>query len=288
MMEILKVFLVCASLFALSVLGQQGYEVKHFTDCKSAGLCCEQVNNTCYVPNARKMDGTVGNCFCDTKCLQMKDCCVDFEQTCQARDCVMDEWSEWSECSNSCGRGRQHRKRAIVQEAAFGGKPCPTATKSKQSCYGEYGCLQQSVEYSREEMAEVGYIMPANFSIYRISKNYSPEHDIRKNLFFKNFQDNRIPRKPAYRAIFKVKHVGRNCQFSDWAKVLVKDAEVCVECQPTSMNKRLERCRGHGVFHQETTWKAIEVKNCHGTWKMITHHTSDTCNHQGDHDFVLV
>lgn len=65
----------------------------------------------------------------------------------------MGEWSEWSQCSNSCGRGRKNRKRAIIQEAAFGGKKCPTATKSKKGCYGEYGCLQQSVEYSREEMA---------------------------------------------------------------------------------------------------------------------------------------
>ena len=43
--------------------------------------------------------------------------------------------------------------------------------------------------------SEVGRIYPANFSIFRISKDYSPQHDIRKNLFFKNF-DNVIPRKP--------------------------------------------------------------------------------------------
>lgn len=91
-----------------------------------------------------------------------------------------------------------------------------------------------------------------------------------------------------YSAVYKVTHVGRACQRSSWAKVLEKGAEVCVECQPTSMNKRLERCTGHGVFHEETTWKAIAVKNCHGKWKMITHHDFKTCNHQGDHDFVLV
>lgn len=287
-MEIIKVIFILASFCAFSVLGQQGYKVKHFTGCVSAGLCCEQVNNTCYVPNSRKLDGNVGNCFCDSKCLQMKDCCVDFEEHCKARDCIMGEWSEWSECSNSCGRGRKHRKRAILQEAAFGGKKCPTATKSKKGCYGEYGCLQQSVEYSREEIREVGYLMPATYSIYRVSKNYSPQHDIRKNLFFKNFQDNVIPRKPAYSAVFRVTHVGRACQRSSWAKVLEKGAEVCVECQPTSMNKRLERCTGHGVFHEETAWKAIAVRNCHGKWKMITHHDFKTCNHQGDHDFVLV
>lgn len=82
-MEIIKVIFIFATFCLISVLGQQGYEVKHFSDCRSAGLCCEQVNNTCYVPNARKVDGSIGNCFCDSKCLQMKDCCVDFEETCR-------------------------------------------------------------------------------------------------------------------------------------------------------------------------------------------------------------
>jgi len=44
---------------------------------------------------------------------------------------------------------------------------------------------------------EVGYIMPRNFSIFRISADYSPQYDIRKNLFFKNF-DNIIPRRSAW------------------------------------------------------------------------------------------
>lgn len=288
-MEVLKVVFAFACFGTFVVLGQQDRQYKHITGCASAGLCCEQLNNTCYIPNARKMDGEVGNCFCDSNCLTMQDCCADFTQACQARDCEMGEWSEWSKCSNPCGRGRKHRKRAIIHPAAFGGKRCPTATRSKKACYGEYGCLQQSVEYSREEITEVGYIMPANFSIFRVSSNYSPQHDIRKNLFFKNF-DNIIPRKPVYRAFYRVTHAGRGCKrsSSEWAKVLEKGAEVCVECQPTSMNKRLERCRGHGVFQQETTWKAIEAYNCHGKWKMITHHESNTCNHQGDHDFVLV
>lgn len=61
------------------------FEINHYTGCASAGLCCEQVNNTCFVSNARKIDGTVGNCFCDSKCLQMQDCCVDFEDACKGR-----------------------------------------------------------------------------------------------------------------------------------------------------------------------------------------------------------
>jgi len=69
-----------------------------------------------------------------------------------AQDCMMGEWSAWSECSNTCGKGSKTRKRPIIQYRAFGGGHCPTPTKAKKICHGDSGCLQQSVEYSREEM----------------------------------------------------------------------------------------------------------------------------------------
>ena len=69
-----------------------------------------------------------------------------------AKDCLLGDWSTWTECSNSCGKGSKQRKRAIIQERAFGGKRCPGPRRQKTACHGEFGCLQQSVEYSREEM----------------------------------------------------------------------------------------------------------------------------------------
>ena len=69
-----------------------------------------------------------------------------------AKDCIMGEWSAWTECSNPCGKGSKQRKRAVIQESSFGGKRCDGPRRQKQACHGEYGCLQQSVEYSREEM----------------------------------------------------------------------------------------------------------------------------------------
>lgn len=81
-MELTKVSIVLGLVWVSFALG---YEVRYQTGCQSAGLCCEQVNNTCYVPNSRKIDGNIGNCFCDSKCLQMKDCCVDFEDACNGK-----------------------------------------------------------------------------------------------------------------------------------------------------------------------------------------------------------
>lgn len=81
-MEVIKVLALFLVIITVSCFG---YEIRHQTGCASAGLCCEQVNNTCFVPNSRKIDGGIGNCFCDSKCLQMRDCCVDFDSTCNGR-----------------------------------------------------------------------------------------------------------------------------------------------------------------------------------------------------------
>ncbi|XP_042610449.1 spondin-1-like [Cyprinus carpio] len=46
-------------------------------------------------------------------------------------DCLMSEWSEWSECSKSCGKGHLIRTRMITLEPQFGGDPCPETTQKK-------------------------------------------------------------------------------------------------------------------------------------------------------------
>ncbi|PVD31612.1 hypothetical protein C0Q70_07028 [Pomacea canaliculata] len=38
------------------------------------------------------------------------------------------------------------------------------------------------------------------------------------------------------------------------------------------------RCMGHGVFAKTTSWKAVDVKHCHGTWEMVQQHEPCTCN----------
>jgi hypothetical protein len=40
-------------------------------------------------------------------------------------DCQVSAWSVWSGCSASCGRGWLARGRAVLREAAPGGRPCP-------------------------------------------------------------------------------------------------------------------------------------------------------------------
>jgi hypothetical protein len=46
-------------------------------------------------------------------------------------DCVVSDWSPWSDCSGSCGGGIQKQTRTIIQRPENGGKACPELTQSK-------------------------------------------------------------------------------------------------------------------------------------------------------------
>lgn len=62
---------------------------------------------------------TAGNEYgvsCDTFTLEKKEVCPS--SACP-RDCVMSDWSPWSECSAECGVGVRHRIRYVVHEVRF-------------------------------------------------------------------------------------------------------------------------------------------------------------------------
>ena len=41
------------------------------------------------------------------------------------RDCIVGEWSEWSQCSKGCGGGKRTATRQVLYPAKFGGNECP-------------------------------------------------------------------------------------------------------------------------------------------------------------------
>lgn len=45
------------------------------------------------------------------------------------QDCIVADFSAWSECSKTCGKGLKHRSRHIVAPPRFGGSACPDLTE---------------------------------------------------------------------------------------------------------------------------------------------------------------
>uniref|UniRef100_A0A5S6Q5X9 Spondin-1 n=1 Tax=Trichuris muris TaxID=70415 RepID=A0A5S6Q5X9_TRIMR len=50
------------------------------------------------------------------------------------KDCVVSGWSDWSDCSQTCGRGMKERVRTILSPAQNGGQPCPVELVEKARC----------------------------------------------------------------------------------------------------------------------------------------------------------
>ncbi|XP_008582846.1 PREDICTED: spondin-1 [Galeopterus variegatus] len=69
---------------------------------------------------------------------ELGDCNEELEQVekCMLPECPIDceltEWSQWSECNKSCGKGHMIRTRMIQMEPQFGGAPCPETVQRKK------------------------------------------------------------------------------------------------------------------------------------------------------------
>ncbi|TFK11426.1 peroxisome proliferator-activated receptor gamma coactivator 1-beta-like [Platysternon megacephalum] len=69
---------------------------------------------------------------------ELGDCNEELEQVekCMLPECPIDceltEWSKWSECNKSCGKGHMIRTRMIQMEPQFGGAPCPETVQRKK------------------------------------------------------------------------------------------------------------------------------------------------------------
>lgn len=72
------------------------------------------------------------------------------EQACLVpcpRDCVVSEFSQWSKCSNGCGKQPQHRTRVAIAPPLYGGSQCPNLTESR-ICDTPISCPLGEEEYT--------------------------------------------------------------------------------------------------------------------------------------------
>lgn len=88
--------------------------------------------------------GVAERCFLSSPPrLDYVTCAFDFRSACppltsqpsglsSAIDCVMSDWTEWSECNKSCGKGHTIRTRTLTLEPQFGGDPCSETIQRKK------------------------------------------------------------------------------------------------------------------------------------------------------------
>ena len=48
--------------------------------------------------------------------------------------CQVSEWSPWSDCSVSCGRGWSSRERYVITQPQNGGRECPKKLSKRKKC----------------------------------------------------------------------------------------------------------------------------------------------------------
>ena len=57
------------------------------------------------------------------------------ERDSTVKDCDLTEWTEWSVCSQACGKHAfQYKRRTIAQKPENGGKECPFKLERKRKC----------------------------------------------------------------------------------------------------------------------------------------------------------
>jgi len=79
---------------------------------------------------AVKVEPAFGGAACTN--LSQKEACSNF-----CADCVWTNWTQWSDCSTSCGTGSQERSRGIAVELKGRGKNCSGPAKETKMCNQE-------------------------------------------------------------------------------------------------------------------------------------------------------
>lgn len=107
-------------------------EVSDWSQWSDCSLTCSSENSIGVSKRTRKVvqdNNALGNA-CDGDLEQTIGCS---RMQCPV-DCKLSEWSQWSECSTSCGPGISERERSMSTPAQYGGRDCAEESYQKKYC----------------------------------------------------------------------------------------------------------------------------------------------------------
>uniref|UniRef100_A0A0N5B016 SMB domain-containing protein n=1 Tax=Syphacia muris TaxID=451379 RepID=A0A0N5B016_9BILA len=181
------------------------------------------------------------SCYCDEYCVKYGDCCADYVLTCNVRDCVVENWSQWSDCIpdnrvRRCGSGIQTRVRRVISEAIGGGQQCPSLTE-KKTCFKHCPRRASRCMYT--------LLLLRCSQIFNLNKN---------DLSF-------------YCVKYKLEWINRNCIDPRFKPKLYKGNVICAECQPDSqLHQPDARCALDLDDGDTGFWKLLGSRSCNGIW----------------------
>ncbi|XP_058829892.1 somatomedin-B and thrombospondin type-1 domain-containing protein-like isoform X1 [Topomyia yanbarensis] len=216
--------LMLLQLIAFFVTGAYG------GSCRDAALCCNGRDSACVVqkvpPNAITSDFNVKPCYCDHACLKLGDCCGDFKAYCGVIDCVVSEWSRWSECDAVCGPGTSSRTRTIRQQVHNGGKHCPSLVQ-KRDCQGSSCRTANTLRL----LGETAKLLPVAtlplLNRVEIGSAISPRVERELLNSHSTFNHNRVD---GYCIAFEIMKVSKHCQEVPDYRTLTEGDRVVVRC----------------------------------------------------------
>jgi len=101
-----------------------------WTDCSQTCGGGEQIKKRVWAPAAAH-----GGLPCEGERVENRKC---YDEQCP-QDCLLDDWTDWTECPATCGGAFHTRERPIIDPPLFGGKTCETNLAHTEAC-GEVNC----------------------------------------------------------------------------------------------------------------------------------------------------
>eukprot|EP00929_Paragymnodinium_shiwhaense_P000590 TRINITY_DN100839_c0_g1_i1.p1 TRINITY_DN100839_c0_g1~~TRINITY_DN100839_c0_g1_i1.p1 ORF type:complete len:1646 (+),score=391.32 TRINITY_DN100839_c0_g1_i1:63-5000(+) len=84
------------------------------------------------------------NAGCDGPLKEIREC--KESNPCGTKDCIWDDWTEWSSCTCDCGGGQRNRNRHIKQSPQRGGKPCDITDKEQVEPCNTEPCANKCID----------------------------------------------------------------------------------------------------------------------------------------------